>query len=77
MSTTPIAEQLQAAIIVRMGIPGGQTIGSFIEALRTFGEDTLLASIEYGIAQDGNGRIVAELTEQGLEIREGRAHGRR
>jgi hypothetical protein len=72
-TVTPIREQLTASLIARNGIPAGQTVGSFIEALRAFGEDTPLASVEFGISQWGNGRLVVDVTPQGLEIREGKS----
>ena len=75
MAVSDIREQLTASLIVRRGVPAGNTVGSFIDALRTFGEDTRLASIEFGIALGGNGRLVVDMTDEGIEIREG-THGR-
>jgi hypothetical protein len=50
----------------------GHTFGSFIEACRKAGitDDMELGSIEVGIARFGSGRIVAEIGEAGIEVRE-------
>jgi hypothetical protein len=73
MTVIPIREQLTASLIARHGIPAGQSVGDFIQALRAFGEDTPLASIEYGISQWGNGRLVVDVMPEGIEVREGQA----
>jgi hypothetical protein len=50
----------------------GSTFGQFIEACRQLGitDDLPLASIEYGVARFGSSRIVVEVGEQGIEVRE-------
>jgi hypothetical protein len=50
----------------------GRTFGQFIEACRTLGvtDDMDLASIEYGCARFGSGRMVVEIGDSGIEIRE-------
>ncbi len=53
-------------------VMAGRTFGQFIEACRALGvtNDMDLASIEYGCARFGSGRMVVEIGEQGIEIRE-------
>ena len=53
-------------------VAAGRTVGQFINALRALGltDDMGLASIEYGVAQMGSGRLVAEIGDHGIEVRE-------
>jgi len=64
--------QLDASLYARQGIPAGTSIGDFVEALLQCGRDQPLASIEYGISSWGTGRLIVDVTEQGIEIRESR-----
>jgi len=69
-----IVQDLKASILARAGVPAGQTWGEFKEAMRHLGvsDDMPLASIEYGVSQVGNGRLVIDTEPHGIEIREGR-----
>lgn len=66
-----IAQALRESLRLR-GAAAGQTFGDFIEACRALGirDGDPLGSIEYGVAQMGTGRIVFEVNEDGVEIRE-------
>lgn len=72
-TTSHIAWDLRA-VLQQRGAVAGNTWGSFKEAMAALGvkDDMLLASIEYGVAQDGSGRIVAEVDPDlgELEVRE-------
>jgi len=66
-----IADDLRASIQQR-GFYAGVTFGDFVAACKAAGmtKHTELASIEYGIAQYGSGRIRVEQTDDGVEVRE-------
>lgn len=72
-TTSHIAWDL-AAVLRTRGAVAGNTWGSFKAAMEALGvkDDMLLASIEFGVAQDGTGRIVAEIDPDlgELEVRE-------
>ena len=68
-----IAADLRASLYAsRIGLEAGRTWGSFKQAMEGLGitEDMPLASIEFGVSQYGNGRIVVDVNEDGLEVRE-------
>lgn len=69
-----IVADLKASILARAGMPAGATWGEFKEAMRHLGiaDDMPLASIEYGVSQFGNGRLVLDTEPDGVVIREGR-----
>jgi hypothetical protein len=51
------------------------TVGDFLNALMAVHGltlDTPLASIEFGVAATGNGKLTIDETDAGVEIREGR-----
>lgn len=51
-----------------------ETIGDFLNALMAHGVtlDTPLSSVEFGIAQSGDGLLVIEYEDGAIDIREGR-----
>ena len=54
------------------GVKAGRTVAEFFGALSALGlrPDDVLGSVEYGIASDGNGRLVIEDNGNGWEVRE-------
>ena len=68
-----IARDLTASLTAREGVPGGHTLGEYKAALSALGltDDTRIASIEWGISQSGNGRVILDVTSEGIELREG------
>ncbi len=67
-----IAADLRATLQQRRGFYAGVTFGDFIAACKAAGMSTHtdLASIEFGIAQYGSGRIRVDFTDKGAEVRE-------
>ena len=61
-------------VVEAIGAPvsAGVTWGHFKQAVERLGvtDGQPLASIEFGVAQLGSGRIVAEVARDGVEIRE-------
>jgi len=69
-----IVQDLMASLTARRGVPGGTTVGDFVHALvGAVPLDLPLASIEWGVSQLGNGRLVIDTSPDGVEIREGRS----
>lgn len=70
-----IGRDLRASLAARTGVRAGCTWGDFTRAVEGLGvrENDQLASIEYGVAQDGNGLLLMDTDDAGcVDIREGR-----
>ena len=68
-----VARDLRASVGVRVdGVPAGLTWGQFKAAMTLLGvaDDDRVASIEYGCAQCGTGKLVRDDAPDGIEIRE-------
>ena len=68
-----VRRDLRASLAARTGVSAGVTWGSFKWAMATLGvrDDDRIASIEYGCSQfGGNGIIVRDDADDGVEIRE-------
>jgi hypothetical protein len=68
-----LAKDLRASLAARTGVSAGTTWGSFKWAMAVLGvrDDDTLASIDYGTARlGGNGTIVREDADDGIEIKE-------
>lgn len=69
-----LVKDLRASLHAREGVSAGLTWGSFKWAMAQLGvrDDDALASIEYGCALGGNGQLVRDDDDGGIEIRERR-----
>lgn len=67
-----VQSDLERSLRAKGAVPAGSTWGDFKRAVAELGvqDDHHLASIEYGTAQLGNGWIVLDQDEAGMEIRE-------
>lgn len=69
-----LTDVLRASLACTEGKWAGYTFGSFIAAVRALGvtDDMPLSSIEFGVAQSGNGCITVDIEQGAIEIREDR-----
>ena len=68
-----LGRDLRASLTARTGVSAGTTWGSFRWAMAVLGvrDDDRIASIEYGCSRlGGNGIIVRDDADDGVEIRE-------
>lgn len=82
--TTPRGERvttnytIEADLRASLCTYAGDTVGDFVDALVRVcgGRDRTLASVEFGIAMHGMGRLIAEVNEHGaLDVTEEVARG--